>query len=254
MIAAGIMHFVNPSVFRNTIWLHFSMPNALMYAIGLGQILIGILCLVSAISGSTDCKRECGCAAAYSDSDVQSMMKRLMAETDDPSKLPDPELVLTALVATQFLKDRNQASLLQYLTIDEAAAEILSGHDGNLALFLRSLSDAAAKALSKHVGLLVLNFIPELSNAAAESLSQHHGNLYLKGVGSLSDAAAESLSRHQHNLSMTQLKMISDEAARSLLKHPDLELDLTIMPESAAMILREHPSLCDLEADDTKAF
>ena len=252
MIAAGIMHFVNPSLFKNTIWLYSSMQNAVMFAIGLCQILIGILFLVSAYSGSTGCKKEFGCAVAYSDDDVQSMMKRLAAETDDPSKLADPELVLTELVAKRFLKERNRASLLQYVTIDEPAAEILSGHNGDLIFWVRSMSDAAAKALSKHVGLLVLNFLPELSDSAAESLSKHQGALYLKGLGSLSDAAAESLSKHQHNLSMTQLQILSDEAARSLLKHPDLELNLTIIPESAATILREHLSLCDFEADDSK--
>lgn len=249
MIAAGIMHFVNPSLFRNTIWLYSPMPNAVMFAIGSCQILIGILFLVSAYSGSTGCKKECGCAMAYPD-DVQAVMKRLVAETDDPSKLSDPELVLTEFVAKRFLKERNQASLLHYVTIEEAAAEILSGHDGDLVLWVESLSDAAAKALSKHVGLLVLNSLPELSDSAADSLSKHQGALYLKGLGSLSDAAAESLSKHQHNLSMTQLQILSDEAARSLLKHPDLELDLTIVSESAATILREHPSLCDSEADD----
>ena len=84
MIAAGIMHFVNPSLFKNTIWLYSSMQNEVMFAIGLCQILIGILFLVSAYSGSTVCKKECGCAVAYSDDDdVQSMMKRLAAEKND---------------------------------------------------------------------------------------------------------------------------------------------------------------------------
>lgn len=252
MIAAGIMHFVNPSLFSSIIGLHSSMSNAVMIAIGLFQILIGISFLVSAYSGSTGCKNECGCAVAYPDGDdVRLMMKRFAADTDDPAKLSDPELVLTELVANRFLKERNRASLLPYVTIDAAAARILSGHRGELGLWVRSLSDDAAEALSKHVGLLVLNFLPELSEFAAERLSQHPGDLYLKGLGSLSDSAAESLSKHQRNLSMTQLQTLSDEAARSLLKHPDLQLNLTILPASAATILREHPSLCDVEVADS---
>ena len=82
-------------------------------------------------------------------------------------------------------------------------------------------------SLRKHKGYnLELNGLTSLSNAAAESLSKHgggEGELHLNGLTSLSDAAAESLSRHEG----------------------DLRLDLDGLPDSAAGILRQHPSFQD---------
>ncbi len=62
---------------------------------------------------------------------------------------------------------------------------------------LESLSDAAAKALSKHKGELDLGGLKSLSDAVAEALSRHKGDLCLENLESLSDAAAEALSRHK---------------------------------------------------------
>ena len=94
---------------------------------------------------------------------------------------------------------------------------------------LTELSDAAAESLSKHEGYLYLNGLTSLSDAAAESLGKHEGsNLYLDGVTSLSDAAAESLSKHKGELS----------------------IDLDELPESAAEILRQHPSFQDDDDED----
>jgi len=42
---------------------------------------------------------------------------------------------------------------------------------------LEELSDAAAKSLSKHQGLLYLEDINELSDAAAKCFSQHKGKI-----------------------------------------------------------------------------
>ena len=56
--------------------------------------------------------------------------------------------------------------------------------------------------------------------------------------------AAESLSKHQGGyVSLAELTSLSDAAAESLSKHEgDLNLDLDELPESAAEILRQHPS------------
>ena len=67
-----------------------------------------------------------------------------------------------------------------------------------------------------------------IEDDAAEILGKHEDNLYLKGLTSLSDAAAESLSKHKGELS----------------------IDLDELPESAAEILRQHPSFQDDDDED----
>ena len=68
------------------------------------------------------------------------------------------ENVLTKEIAEQFLTDEDSVDLdYEFTTIEDAAAESLSKHEGSL--FLRGLT--------------------ELSDAAAESLSKHEGNLYI---------------------------------------------------------------------------
>ena len=83
----------------------------------------------------------------------------------------------------------------------------------------------------------------------AESLSKHKPNyLHLEGLTSLSDAAAGSLSKHKAYLDLSGLTSLSDAAAQSLSKHKgDLRIDLDKLPESAAQILRNHPSFADEE-------
>ena len=79
---------------------------------------------------------------------------------------------------------------------------------------------ALAESLNKHEGFLDLDGLTSLSDLAAESLRKHEGSLYLNGLTCLSDAAAESLGNHEGSLS----------------------LDLDELPDSAAEILRQHPS------------
>ena len=66
-----------------------------------------------------------------------------------------------------------------------------------------SIEDAAAESLSKHKGEIWLNGLTTISDAAAESLSKHMGNLYLGGLTTLSAAAAESLSKHRGDLTLS---------------------------------------------------
>jgi len=120
-----------------------------------------------------------------------------------------------------------------------ALAEKLASQKDVLWLYgLKSLSDAAAEALSKHKGDLNLGsykltsqndslgyvalarklvsqkggsyYFLSLSDTAAEAFSKHKGGLSLKGLTHLSDAAAESLSRHKGDLDLFNLTNLSD--------------------------------------------
>jgi len=83
-----------------------------------------------------------------------------------------------------------------------------------------SLSDSAAEILSHSGALgLELNGLNELSDAAAESLSKFEGGLHLTGLTSLSDAAAEALAQYSS-------------------PYDGVYIDLDVLPESAAKILR----------------
>ncbi len=231
IIAVGIVHFVNPSLFRPL--LISSASNAMVYAIGVLQLLSGVWLLRSVylvVKGHRSSARSTWIEIHY---------KVLEESIDTNSADTIKQVLLTLREAQKFIKTRDYKSLLLYSAIDVPAAEALSHFDGSLALWIRTIPDDAAHAMSKHIGLLVLNFLSELSDAAAESLSKHNGDLFLKGLRSLSDAAAESLSQHQHHLSMTGLESISDKAARSLLRHMNLEIDLSRLSESAATIFRE---------------
>ena len=137
---------------------------------------------------------------------------------------------LTKEIAEVFLVRKDDfVDIAQFTELDDDAAESLSRYRSPLSLKgLTSLSDAAAESLSKHEGRLHLNGLTMLSDAAAESLSKHKGTLSLDGLTGLSDAAAESLSKHEGSLS----------------------LDLNELPESAAEILRQHPSFQEDDDDD----
>ena len=65
-----------------------------------------------------------------------------------------------------------------------------------------SIEDAAAESLSKHKGEIWLNGLTTISDAAAESLSKHKENIYLCNLTTLSDAAAESLSKNKGGLAL----------------------------------------------------
>ena len=127
-------------------------------------------------------------------------------------------------LAKAFLEDPDNYELSSKVDegteISDAAAEILSKHEGFLSFeMLQLLSDAAAESLSKHRGeILSLYGLEELSDAAAESLSKLRGCLSL-GITEISDAAAESLSQHKGGLYLFALEKLSDAAAESLSKY-----------------------------------
>jgi len=80
------------------------------------------------------------------------------AETEsETSESEDYGPLLTLEIAEQFRNDDFAGSLDSFVAIDDAAAESLSRHKGNLDLHgLTSLSDAAAESLSRHEGELWL--------------------------------------------------------------------------------------------------
>lgn len=80
------------------------------------------------------------------------------------------EEVLTKEIAEQFVADEYCEDLSELTAIEDAAAESLSKHEGDLFLdALTSLSDAAAESLSKYEGDLSIDLV-ELPESAAKIL------------------------------------------------------------------------------------
>ena len=165
-------------------------------------------------------------------------------------------LLASVILAPQFARGEWQAHQIRqgdgkggWVT---RAAENLSKHEETLSLDgVTELSDAAAESLGKHDGYLKLDGLASLSDLAAESLSKHKGDIRLSGLTGLSDAAAEGLSKHTGWLWLNGLTSLSDVAAESLSKHEgSLSLDLDELPDSAAEILRQHPSFQEDDDDE----
>jgi hypothetical protein len=75
------------------------------------------------------------------------------------------------------------------------------------------------------------------------------------GVAELSDSQAEILCKHNADLSLDEMTSLSDEAATLLSEFPyGLSIDLDNLPESAADILRSHPSLAEEEDDENEGW
>lgn len=101
----------------------------------------------------------------------------LKSHDDSGSEKESPDHIDLG-VAERFLENPDDIDLCDASTIDDAAAESLSKHQGLLSLrALTELSDAVAEALSKHQGDLYLDGLTELSNAAAEALSKYQGEI-----------------------------------------------------------------------------
>jgi len=141
-------------------------------------------------------------------------------------------------------------------SLSDAAAKILSKHKGWIDLSgLTILSDgpdhiALVESLSKQGSSICLGSLTELSDAAAESLSKHKDELQLPGLTSLSDAAAESLSNHEGKcLTLEGLTILSDAASESLSKYEGwLYLGgLTSLSDAAAEGLGKHHGELSLE-------
>ena len=66
--------------------------------------------------------------------------------------------ILTKAIAEQYLEDEDSVNTSHFTSIEDAAAQALSQHQGWLYLaYLTSLSDKAAEALAQHKGVLNLS-------------------------------------------------------------------------------------------------
>ena len=170
--------------------------------------------------------------------------------SDEDPKLPTPKTI-DVTFAERFLENPDSYDLSKATSITDEAAEVLSEHEGGLALDgLTELSNDAIESLSKHQGeFLYLDGLTELSDAAVDSLSKHPGDLTLNGLTELSDAAAEVLAKHEGVLSLDGLTELSDAAAEALAKHEGvLSLDgLTELSDAAAEALAKHEGVLSLD-------
>ena len=124
---------------------------------------------------------------------------------------------ISIAVAEKFIQRKDSVYLEEFSSIDDAAAEILSKHEGWLGLEgLNELSDAAAESLAKHKNWLNLSGLKKLSDSVAESLSKHKGGLQFDGLSELSDEAFGSRSHLRGGLVLRGLTKLSDVAAEYL--------------------------------------
>jgi predicted DNA-binding WGR domain protein len=111
---------------------------------------------------------------------------------------------------------------------------------------LTSLSDGAAKALSKCKGKLYLSGLESLSDSAAEALSNCKGDLSFSGLKSVGDGAAQSLSKHEGELNLGGLTSLSDSSghialAGKLASQEELDLkSLVSLSDGAAKALSKY--------------
>jgi hypothetical protein len=97
---------------------------------------------------------------------------------------------------------------------------------------------------------VILGQVKEISDASLGSLVRIQGELGL-GLTTLSPSQATILSQHNAKLSLYELVNISDETATLLSEFPyELYIEIDNLPESAAAILRKHPSFAESEDDD----
>lgn len=156
--------------------------------------------------------------------------------------------------------------------MNESLASILARHSGE-SLYLNgltSLDEQSAEALSRHAGLvsldglasmsadvlrqvslirgLSLDGLKSLDSDQAEVLAAVKGSLWLSGITSLGEACAAALSKHRSFLGLDGVTRLSEQAAQSLVTHHgNLSFDLENLPQNIVDILRQHPSLFEVE-------
>lgn len=145
-----------------------------------------------------------------------------LLETESPQCFPYATTEAIKILVDQDPSDIDLSGLAE---LAEQAAILFTGnYDLNLS-GLDSISDEAARGLSKHTGTLDLSGLKILSFGAAEHLAQHKGSLNLGGLTEISDEVAQALSKHHGTLTLTGLTSLSDTAAEALSKH-DGEVEL----------------------------
>jgi len=122
----------------------------------------------------------------------------------------------------------------------DAARRIVGAHRGGpLAVDARGIDAAAAAVLAGFPGDLALDRLDALSPEAATALAAHRGPLSLAGLASLPPAVALGLRRHESILWLDGLATLSPDTAAALASHPGpLVLDgVTVLAPKAALAL-----------------
>jgi hypothetical protein len=116
--------------------------------------------------------------------------------------------------------DNNPEELTKIKKWTKKAAGLLPEFKGERLDFysLTEITEAAAEALSTHVGYVGIENVGEISDAALESLSKLNGDLKLS-IQELGVNGAKALSNHKHTLILEALQSLSTEAAEELIKH-----------------------------------
>tara|TARA_B100001057_G_C22854001_1_gene952050 strand:- start:2557 stop:3126 length:570 start_codon:yes stop_codon:yes gene_type:complete len=109
--------------------------------------------------------------------------------------------------------------------LSEPMAELLSKYQGEIEFsFGKSLtefSESVAKCLGETKGTIKFEGPINLPDGAWEALSKHEGILNLNYQEKLSDAALISLSKHRGELGLTSLEDISETAALAIKERAD---------------------------------
>jgi len=152
--------------------------------------------------------------------------------------------LLTKKIAEQFLTDEGSVDLSVFTAIDEQAAEVLSGYDGDLPLeSLADLSVTAATFLAGHEnGDLWIDGVTELSAELAVALSQHHGRLTFDGLPKLSAEVDNALAARTGVLALNGIVEMTTDIAKILAGSNIAQLELaglTSLSDAAAASLSE---------------
>ena len=153
-----------------------------------------------------------------------------LLETESPQCFPYATTEAIKILVDQDPSDIDLSGLAEL--VEQAAILFTGNYDLNLS-GLDSISDEAARGLSKHTGTLDLSGLKILSFGAAEHLAQHKGSLNLGSLTEISDEVAQALSKHHGTLTLTGLTSLSDTAAEALSKH-DGEVELSSFEDEEA--------------------
>jgi hypothetical protein len=128
---------------------------------------------------------------------------------------------LTKLIASQFLADDVSVDLSVFSSIDDDAAELLTGYRNEEFLSLGGLTqlpDSVAEILgSGYPGSLELSGLKTLSDKAARGLARSQGeSICLEGLTTLSELTAQYLSNYSGLIWLGGLTNLSANAIQSL--------------------------------------
>jgi hypothetical protein len=182
---------------------------------------------------------------------------RAIAEREGPVYLGD-ELERISEECAAILADGRAAAAFYWASIPATESQWKlvkrwGDKDNSLELYVESVSDEFADyifQIGKSYLSVILGQVKEISDASLGSLVRIQGELGL-GLTTLSPSQATILSQHNAKLSLYELVNISDETATLLSEFPyELYIEIDNLPESAAAILRKHPSFAESEDDD----